>query len=751
MLLPALALLGGVAATLMLVELPGWPLLAGLALLGVLALGLRCHWLAWALAGCVLAGAQGQRLLATDWPCSRDRERVAVGGVVVSPPEPREDRVDFDFRPDVAARADGVPPRLRLSWYAPQAVPRPGESWHFDVRLRCRSGLANPGGYDRELALLREGYGATGYATGPAPRTGRDVAAAPIEAARAWVAERIAGAAGHTRSVGVLQGLAVGLRGSIPAELRDAFAATGTAHLIAISGMHVTAFAMVVLWLSRRVRRACGGPALSAHWPGLQSALVVAVTAGYGLLAGASLPTVRTVAMVAIAACMRIARRDAGIDRLLAVAATALVAADPLAMTSAGFWLSFASVAALVSIAPAPHGALPSLRAFVRSQAAVTVILVPVLAAAFGSVSVVAPLANAVAIPLFSFAILPVTLAATVLLPAWPALADGLWSLLGGALDRCWPALLAIAARPGASFSPPEPPAWLLAAALVCAALALLVPGRSARLLAVCAIGALVLRASPGPERGEFELSVLDVGHGLAAVVRTASHVLVFDTGPDWRGGGDAARVTLVPFLRAAGLRSIDLVIVSHGDSDHAGGLASLRRALRVGRVIGDPAEPGSHCLAGRAWSWDEVRFEVLHPPAGEAPAGNDGSCALRVVARSGTALLLADPGRRAEQLMLAQELQADTVIVPHHGSASSSTPGLIAAVGARVALVSNGFGNRWGLPRPEVVARWRAAGARVYTTADGGALTVRSAAGNGSPAVVAHRHATGRWWRRRG
>jgi len=736
-------------------ELPGWPALAAVGIAGAsLASRGRGRWLAWAAAGFALACAQGERLLATDWPCARDRERIVVSGTVASPAERRAGRIDFDLSTDDASRRLGAPSKLRLSWYEPTAMPEPGEAWRFDVRLRCRNGFANPGGYDRELALLRDGYGATGYLAGDAGRplgTGRP---APIEGARAWVAREIEKAAGHTRSVGVMQGLAVGLRGSIPEELQDAFVATGTAHLIAISGMHVTAFALVVLLLSRLARRFLGGPRLSARWPMLQSLLVVAVTAAYGWLAGASLPTLRTVAMVAIFAALRVSRRFTDPAAGLAGAAVVVLAFDPLAVSSAGFWLSFAAVAALVALAAAPPGAAALVRSFVRSQAAVTVMLIPVLAAAFGSISVVGPLANALAIPSFTLLLLPATLAGTALLPVWPVLAAGTWSALGEALDLGCEGLLAMAAWPHATFSPPEPPGWLLAASLAAAGLALAVPGPGCKWLAASVLGSLLLRPGSGPSQGDFDVVMLDVGHGLAAVVRTEQHVLVFDTGPAWRSGGAAARFTLVPYLRSIGARAVDTVVLRHPDQDHAGGFDTLVRALPVGRVLAeqdrDLGQPAQPCVAGGTWYWDGVRFEVLHPPAGAVLGDNDRSCALRVDSPAGAALMLADPERRAEQTMLGRNLSAEVVLVPHHGSASSSSPALVAAVGAKVALVSNGFGNRWGLPREDVVHRWSESGARVLTTAEGGALTVRFRRGAAEPEVAAYRDQTRRWWRRR-
>ncbi len=748
----ALAFLAGAACVFGLERLPGWPALAALAGCAATAWLLGRRLAACGVAGFLLAAAQGQLALAEDWPCTRDRERLAVTGRVASPPESRPGRVDFELAPDRGTRRQGVPPRLRLSWYEPDALPRPGERWRFEVRLRCRGGLANPGGSDRELSLLRSGIGATGYVSGAAPeRLGGRALAAPVAALRSMIGERIALAAAGTESVGVLQGLAVGLRGNIAPELNDAFAATGTAHLVAISGMHVTAFALAAHLLLRFGYRRAGRGAWSARWPAVQALALVTVTAAYGLLAGASLPTVRTVAMVAVALALRVARRRVPVADVFAAAALLLVALDPLAVTSAGFWLSFAAVAALLGLVELRASAAAWAYAFARAQAAVTVVLAPVLLAAFGAVSLVGPLVNAVAIPLFSFVLLPLTLAGIAIMPLSAGLADALWLQFGRLLDRLWPWLLAVGQGEYALFAPPAAPGWLLLAALGASLAAVVLPARGPRTLAAVLLCACLWRPAAAPAAGAFELTVLDVGHGLATVVRTATRTLVFDTGPSWQGGGSAARVSLVPYLRRLGVRRLDLLVVSHADNDHAGGVADLLRNVRVSQGLGDagPRWAWPRCEAGDRWTWDAVEFTVLHPPRGGSWRGNDSSCAIRIAGAGGVALLLADPERRAERALLAQPLAADVVVVPHHGSASSSSAALVAAVGARIALVSSGHGNRWGLPREEVVARWRAAGARLETTADGGALRVEFVPDAGPGPVRAQRREARRWWRR--
>lgn len=752
MLLPALAFLGGIALVFHSPQLPGAVPLAGLAVAAAAAWCARAPALAALLAGYVVAGLHGHRAIADDWPCSRDREVAELSGEVMTPAEPRPGRVDFDFAPDAPARQQGAPARVRLSWYEPASLlPWPGDTWRLTAVMRCRSGFSNPGTFDRELDLLDKGYGATAYVSGGADPRRLDARPwrAPVAAARAWLGQRIAVATSGSASTGVLQGLAVGLRGSIDPRLREAFVDTGTAHLIAISGMHVTAFALVTLWASRRAYRVLAHPSLSGRWPAWRAGGVFLMTAGYGLLAGASLPTVRTVAMVAVALALWAARRHASPGQVLAASALLLSAGDPVGVTSAGFWLSFAAVAALMGLVQAGQGRWQYLRQFVRAQAAVTVVLAPVLVVAFGGIPLAGPLVNALAIPFFSFVLLPATLGGIALQPWAPALADGTWKALAALLDRCWPALYWAADLPGGVHRPPAVPTWLAAMAVGLSLAAIVVPGRAAKWLVAVVFMALVWRPGPEPPPGAVDLTVLDVGHGLAAVVQTSGRTMLFDTGPRWRGGGTAASVTLAPFLRSRGIRTLDTVVVSHEDSDHAGGLEEVVAEFAPRWIIGGVDGADEPCRAGRRWSWNGVEFEVIHPPRDAAFEGNDASCALRVRAGRSVLLLLADPEAAAEHAMLAADLAADVVLVPHHGSATSSTPDLVRASAPRWALVSTGFGNRWGFPRAEVVERWNAAGAEVLTTASGGALSMRIGPDGTAGPPGQWRLEVPRWWRR--
>ncbi len=731
-----------------------WPVAAAIVPASAAVLVARRHpVVAAALVGFAWTHCLAFLWLADGWPCARDREEVELVGRVSAPSLEREGRTDFDLDVIRASVPPPWPRRVRLAWYEADRSPLPGETWRLVARLRCRRGLVNPGAQDRELALLRERIDATGYvAGGSVPQRLSPPTDRPIERLRARIAGAIAAALPPGPSVAVLQGLAVGVRGNIPDALWEAFAVTGIAHLMAISGLHVTGCAITVLALLRlawRLPILAGLPSRLA----IESGVVVATTAAYAGLSGASLPALRTLAMVAALAALRCLRRMLPLHLMLALAALVLVACDPLALTAAGFWLSFMATAALLAVFSVDSNWRARLAGFARAQLAITALLTPLLTAAFGRISLLAPAANAIAIPVFSLVILPVVLAGTALAAVAPATTSAIWRALAWFLDGTWAHLEAIAAWPFASWAPAATPMALVAASGAALFAALLLPLAGLRLAAAAMLVAITCGRAARPADGAFTLAAIDVGQGLAVVVETARRVLVFDTGPRWRGGGEAARVSLLPYLRARGFRRIDLLIVSHDDQDHSGGSGLIRRSIPVSRTMGAPGSAHASdavCIRGAGWEWDGVAFRVLHPPVAFDGSDNDRSCALEVRGPGGSALLLADPETAAEAELGSQALDADLVLLPHHGSRSSSSADLVASISARYGIASAGFGNRWGMPDRDVVARWRAAGTTVLVTADEGAVHARFSPAADSVEIETERRDSRRWWRGR-
>ncbi|MDX1610172.1 MAG: DNA internalization-related competence protein ComEC/Rec2, partial [Halofilum sp. (in: g-proteobacteria)] len=655
---------------------------------------------------------------------------------------PQDDgrRLRFEFLVRSGSR-DGhpvrLPRRVRLSWYGPgRAQPVPGERWRLTVRLRSPRGFANPGGFDYGRWLFRHGIGATGYVR-DAPGPVRLAPARPsIDALRAGLRARLAPVLEQLEHPGMLRALTLGDRGGIPAGRWRTLVATGTNHLMAISGLHVGLVALLGYGLGRGLWRVGGPLRRRLPRPMLQALTALALAALYAALAGFALPTVRALTMLALALGAVCMRRRVRPGSVLAGAAVTVIAFDPLAVLAPGFWLSFGAVAAILWVCAGRLGRPRRLGGWLRLQCAIALALTPLLLALFREASLVAPLANALAVPWVSIATVPSALGGAALWPLWPALGAGLLWLADTSLLVIWWLLERLAGLSFAQWRAPAHPHWMLALALVGAAVLLLprgVPGKPAALLAVLP---LLLWQPPRPASGAFWVDVLDVGQGLAVVVRTARHTLVYDTGARFSPRFDAGSAVVVPFVRSVGVRRLDALVVSHGDDDHAGGADAVTRELRPRRIwTSVPARlhpAAGFCARGLGWRWDRVRFRFLHPARDGVWRGNNASCVLRVDGPGGSLLLPGDIEAGAERALVAggAALAADVVVAPHHGSATSSTPGFVAAVNPRWVLYSVGHGNRWGFPRPQVLAAWRPAG---WARTDcGGALHLAFDPGHG-------------------
>ena len=478
-------------------------------------------------------------------------------------------------------------------------------------------------------------------------------------------------------------------------------------------------------------------PVLGRGLPRAHAAALAALIGalGYAALAGFALPTVRTVLMIGIVVATRLARRAQGAADALALAAIAVLLVDPMAVLAPGFWLSFVGVAWLLWCLPRGAGKSwhATLREFFSAQAVATIGLLPLSAMLFGQASLAGPLANLIAIPWWSLVVVPLALSGTALEAVHAGWGAWLWRLAASSFDLGWPLFQWLAASPLALWWLPQGPWFALPMALIGSFWLLLPRGVPGKSLALLLWLPLLWPQRDLPQYGEAELQVIDVGQGLSVVVRTAHHTLLYDTGPAMPDGFDAGEHTVVPTLHALGVRHLDVVTVSHGDNDHAGGFAAVARAFPPGLALtpdGAPPLPQGHaCRASLGWQWDGVRFRFLHPPRYFPYLGNEAGCVLQVESAHGTALLPADIGEVIERDLLHRQraaLPADVVLMPHHGSGGSSTQAFIAATGARLAIASAGYDNRFRHPRPEVVARWRDAGAEVANTSETGAVRVR-------------------------
>jgi competence protein ComEC len=744
----ALALLAGVGGCLCLPQLPPWPLLAIVSAIG-LWLWLRparARIAGALLCGFAFAGLHAAYSLALQLPPSLERQDLAITGRVVELPQHEPRRTRFLLRVDRAA-AQPVPLRgklLQLAWYddfdvhavdatAPRLRLAPGSRWRLHVRLRAPRGLRNPGGFDSEKHALAERIAATGYVRDPESAQ-RLSTARGLDAWRARMSARIAHAV-PTKSSRFVRALALGDTRALDDVDWEQLRATGVTHLIAISGFHVGLVAGFLALLVSLLWRSW--PALGRSLPRPHAAAIAGLLGalGYAAVAGFALPTVRTVLMIGIVVGARLARRAQRAVDALALAAIAVLLVDPLSVLAPGLWLSFVGVAWLLWCLP--HGGGKAWRAvlheFFSAQAVATIGLLPLGAVLFGQASLAGPIANIVAIPWWSLVVVPLALSGTALEALHAGWGTWAWRLASWTFDLSWPLFQALAASPLALFWLPQPAWFALPLALIGGFWLLLprgVPGKSLALL----LWLPLLWPQRGlPDRGEVELQVIDVGQGLSVLVRTTHHTLLYDTGPAVLDGFDAGESAVVPTLHALGVRRLDVITISHGDNDHAGGFAAVARAFPPSLALtpdGAPPLPrGRACRAGSSWQWDGVSFRFLHPPRFFPYLGNEAGCVLRVESAHGVALLPADIGEVIESMLLhrdASDLRADVVLMPHHGSGGSSTPDFVAATGARFAIASSGYDNRFRHPRPEVVERWGGAGAQVINTADTGAVRVR-------------------------
>lgn len=744
---------------------PGW---GWLGVLGALPwAGHRLRWLA--LPAAVLVGfswalLQAHHRLADRLDPALEARDLEVVGVVSGLPSPGERSLRFEFEPEAVLSPAGarLPARLWISWFrsppgspAGEASPElhPGERWRLSVRLRRPHGHVNPHGFDYEAWLLERGIGATGSVrprTGPEKLGERNSWRDRIEQARESVRDRFRAVLGETPAAGILAALAVGDQRAISAEEWRLFGRTGVTHLMSISGLHVTLVSGLCAGLVSLLWRRAAFLALRV--PARKAAALAAIAGalGYTLVAGFAVPAQRTFWMVTVVALALWGGRLAAPSRTLALALGAVLLLDPWAVLSPGFWLSFGAVGLIFYVAAGRESVVAQ---WTRVQWAMTVGLAPAALFLFGQVSVVGPLANAVAIPVVSLVVTPLALAAAVV-PWDPLLWLAAWLMQGQLEFLEW-----CAGLPVALWQQHAPPLWTVVLGSL-GVLWLLAPrGMPWRIAGLALMLPALTVRPPAPGAGEAWVTALDVGQGLAVLVRTANRALLYDAGPSFGADADSGERVIAPVIRALGIDRIDLLVITHQDTDHVGGAASILENFEVDRMRS--SLPGTHpllglapgaarCAAGEAWAWDGVRFAFLHPADAQAAArrANDLSCVLRVEAGGRSMLLTGDIERIAEMDLVRrapEALRSDVLLVPHHGSRTSSSPEFLAAVRPAVAVAPVGYLNRFGHPNAEVLQRYAAADVPVRRTDLEGALTVRlSTAG---VALEAERARRARYW----
>lgn len=645
---------------------------------------------------------------------------VNIVGVVAELPGSNEKGQRFGFDVEkVLTPGVHVPGKILLSRYfdAQGAIVHPGERWRFTVRLKRPHGNANLGGFDYEAWLLERGIRATGYVRG-GERLDSFVSrpAYVLESARERLMNRVYTVLSGEPYKGEIAALLMGEQRAISAQDWQVFRRTCVIHLMSISGLHVTMIAGLCAWLAYRFWRLF--PSLALRLPARKTAALCGLVCAYcyALLAGYAVPTQRTVYMLAVVAIALWFGKASSPSIVLCWALFVVSLIDPWAVLSPGFWLSFLAVALILYVETQRMGWKGWFKSWIDVQWAVTLGLVPVLLVFFGQVSLVSPLANALAIPAISFVVVPLTLIGAVFPFDFPfVIAHGFFSLLMGLLVR-------LSALPDVVWIQHGPPYWTLPVAAMGIVWLLLPRGFPARWLGFSGLLPLFLVLPKGPDM--LRLSVLDVGQGLAAVVQTRHHTLLFDAGPAFGPDSDSSRIIL-PYLRESGITRLDTLMLSHEDMDHVGGAISVLDSIPVGWVLSSLPDSspillhaGVHlrCRKGESWEWDGVRFHILNPGGHDRGTRNERSCVLRVSSKAGAVLIAGDIEKRAaERLARSGNLESEVLVAPHHGGTSSES--FARAVSPRYVVFSAGYLNRFNHPRPEMVALYEGMGSRVFRT----------------------------------
>jgi len=702
-------------------QLPSAEILCAIALPALIPWRLRSTYAMFAL-GVLIAAWEGQHYLDERWPAARHNEEIVVQGHIVTLPEMTQgaDGLQtwrFIFQPE----RDDLPQRIRTAWYRSDQPVRGGDCWRLALHVRAPHGSLNPGGFDYEGWLFRQGITATATVRDGEPCDTQG--GSWLLHARQRLTDDLVRWIPDPTARALIAALTTGDQSGLTDHDWDVFRVTGTSHLVAISGFNIAIIAgfafFVFRWLWSASTRLC--ERLPAQRAGLIGSVIVAGV--YAGLAGFEPPVARAWLMVLVVLLAALAHRPVGATRVLALAWLAILFGDPFAVLAPGLWLSFGAVAAIVFVSTGRVRAPGAIRAAIELQIILSFALVPLTLFFFQGAAWLGPFVNLVAVPIVTV-MTPLLLIALALAAIAPAIGIPALLLCGAALVKLRLALEWAATSLPHVWIPASPPPAALVLALIGIVWLIAPRGLPLRLPALLCLVPLVVPRTADVQG--LRVTVLDVGQGLSVVAQTAHHALLFDAGPAFEDGFDAGQSVVAPYLLQANVRKLDVLMLSHRDNDHAGGVPSVRRLMSVAREIG--TDRGEPCRDGMRWEWDGARFEILHPP--DATWGdNNGSCVLKIDGAF-SALLPGDIEARAEEHLIAThgaQLKSGLLVAPHHGSKTSSTIAFVNAVRPDVVVFAAGWRNHFGHPRPDVVARYSATGAKKLITGSSGAIVIEA------------------------
>jgi competence protein ComEC len=763
MLLTALAFLGGIIILQLCSVLPdtAWVLLyffifiiasqlRRLRLVQVLLVGFGWAWL------------QAASYNAHVIPAEMEGKDLRVIGEIVSVPEKLSNKTRFIFKITSLKSADdhwSLPARVRLSWYFPKLTLQPGQVWQLTLRVKRPNGFMNPQGFDYEAWLFQQGIHAIGYVR---QQSDNQVVANhfSLQAIRYHLMADLQEQLVESDYKGLFQALALGIRTHISQAHWHILQVTGTGHLIAISGLHIGLIAGLVFSLIFYLWRWM--PSLCLAFPAPKAAAIASCVGAlaYAFLAGLAIPTQRALVMITVVMLSLLADRFSKPSNVIGLALLSVLIMDSRSILSAGFWLSFGAVVILVYGLSCRYRPLKGLRALGKAQYLVTLGLLPLTILLFQQASLAAPLANLVAIPWVSFVTVPLVLSGTAILYLYQPFGKWLLWLADITFTPLFNFLEYLANFEFVSWIQSAPGIGTLVIAMLGVILLLSPRGIPVKRLGILFFLPVFLSRPAALPSGAVRLTVLDVGQGLAAVVETREHTLVYDTGPKFSDKFDTGSSVVLPFLIQQHRMAVDTLVVSHGDNDHRGGVESLLKQIRLKKLYtGEPQRlaglSSQQCQAGHSWSWDNVRFSFLHPETEQQTfRDNDLSCVLKIETGNGSILFTGDIHKRSERYLVKiqkQNLAADILIAPHHGSRSSSHREFINQVNPKYVIFTAGYRNRFRHPNKKVWQRYSETSARLFTSAIHGAIQFNITPQTGIIGPITYRQSSARHWHRRG
>ena len=756
-----IAFLIGILLTLQFPELP--PAWLQFALLPVLIVCLVCSNKGARLAGFILLGClwalfRAGIILSDELSVQLEGKTLVAEGRVVSLPEYRDRGVKFEFQIEQLLSINGQsyasPGKVRLSWYGAPVNLMPGQVWRLTVRLKRPYGFSNPGGFDYEGWLFQHRIRATGYV----PDKGENIytgssAGQYINRLRYFLRERISGHIQNKTFAGLMIALGLGDRSFIQNNARDTLIRTGTNHLLAVSGLHIGLVAGLFFMLAWRLWSV--GGILPLYVPAPRIALWAAIigAAGYAVLAGLSIPTQRALIMVLVIMLGLFSHRRYPVSQIFCAALALVLIIDPFAMLDAGFWLSFSAIAIIAYGMSCRVDTDNLWWRWGRTQWLIAIGLMPLLVLFFGQYPVTGLLANLIAIPWVSFIVIPLVLSGTVLINLGEPAGRLCLQLAESALELLWPFLEFLSQIDHAVWQHAPTSFGLLLAAIIGIMILLQPSGLPARWVGIIWFLPLIFPIKESPVENEFWFTLLDVGQGLSAVIQTRNHTLLYDTGARFSDDFNAGAAVVVPYLRQAHVKYVDRLIISHGDNDHIGGSRHVLAAFPHTPVLTSVPDkinhyPVAECMAGQSWHWDGVDFRILHPAKTDRFTGNNRSCVLQASVGGYAILLSGDIEKQVENQLVKKyggDLASQILVVPHHGSKSSSTPGFINTVAPEMVLFPVGYRNRFKFPNQDIIERYEERGISMYDTARHGAVIIKI--NEAGAAVSSHRKSARHFW----